>query len=87
MGNLPNINSENFYTWSYFEAARSPRKRSILGVCEHCEDEADAERAHTETKKVARLATSNPDILPKSCIKSEISRLAKLGKTQHTWRM
>ena len=32
-------------------AARSPRKRSILNVCEHCEGEADAERAHTATKK------------------------------------
>ena len=84
MGNLPNINSKNFYTWSYFEAARCPRKRSILGVCEYCESDTGAERAHTATKKVARLATSNPNILPKSCIKSGISRLAKLGKPQHT---
>ena len=40
--------SENFYTWSYFEAARSSRKHSILGVCEHFGNKADAERAQVE---------------------------------------
>ena len=33
------------YNKSYFEAGRSPRKRSILGVCEHFEDKPDAEIA------------------------------------------
>ncbi len=30
---------------SYFETARSSRKRSILGVCEYFGNEADAKRA------------------------------------------
>ena len=38
---LPN----NLYNESYFEAARSERKRSILTVCEHFANEADAKRA------------------------------------------
>ena len=35
---------KNLYNKSYFEAARSLGKRSILGVCEHFTNEADAER-------------------------------------------
>ena len=36
---------KNLCNKSYFEAARSLGKRSILGVCEHFTNEADAERA------------------------------------------
>ena len=36
---------KNLYNKSYFEAARSLGKRSILSVCEHFTNEADAERA------------------------------------------
>ena len=39
------LHTKNLYNKSYFEAARSLRNRSILGVCEDFEDEADAERA------------------------------------------
>ena len=37
--------TQNLYSKRYFEAARSLGKRSILGVCEHFTNEADAERA------------------------------------------
>ena len=36
---------EKLYNKSYFEAGRSPRNRSILGVCEDFEDKPDAKRA------------------------------------------
>jgi len=36
------------YDASYFEAARSLRIRSILGVCEEFEDKADAKRAASD---------------------------------------
>ena len=35
----------NSYNKSYFEAARSPKKRSLLFVNEHFSGKADAERA------------------------------------------
>ena len=38
------LHTKNLYNKSYFEAARSLGKRSILGVCEHFTNEADAER-------------------------------------------
>ena len=37
--------AKKLYNKSYFEAGRSPRKRSILNVCEHSEDKPDAKRA------------------------------------------
>ena len=39
---------EKLYDASYFEAARSLRIRSILGVCEEFEDKADAKRAASD---------------------------------------
>ena len=36
---------EKLYNKSYFEAGRSPRNRSILGVCEDFEGKPDAKRA------------------------------------------
>ena len=35
----------NLYNKSYFEAARSLEKRSIVCLCEHFPDKADAKRA------------------------------------------
>ena len=35
--------AKKLYNKSYFEAGRSPRKRSILCVCEHFEEERNAE--------------------------------------------
>ena len=45
------------YNKSYFEAARSPKKRSLPGVNEHFSGKADAERAlldesHTKTPAI-----------------------------------
>ena len=37
--------NEKLYNKSYFEAGRSPRKRSLLEVNEHFEDKPDAKRA------------------------------------------
>ena len=37
--------AKKLYNKSYFEAARSLGKRSMLDVCEHSPNEADAERA------------------------------------------
>ena len=37
--------TKNLYSKSYFEAARSMEKRSILSVCEDFEIKADAKRA------------------------------------------
>ena len=36
---------KELYNNSYFEAGRSPRKRSLLSVNEHFEDKPDAKRA------------------------------------------
>ena len=36
---------KELYNNSYFEAGRSPRKRSLLSVNEHFEDKLDAKRA------------------------------------------
>ena len=54
---------QNSYNKSYFEAARSPKKRSLLGVNEHFEGEADAKRAlldgFSEQFRVIRMTTSS----------------------------
>jgi hypothetical protein len=63
--------AKKLYNKSYFEAGRSPRKRSILNVCEHSEDKPDAKRALL-------------DGFRKICMAEEISRLAKCEKPQHT---
>ena len=41
----PYLFTKKLYNKSYFEAARRPRKRSLLMVNEHFEGKADAKRA------------------------------------------
>ena len=43
--NFQILSPKKLYSKSYFGDCRSPKSRSILGVCEDSEDEQDAKRA------------------------------------------
>ena len=57
-----------FYNKSYFEAGRSPKNRSILGVCEDFEDKPDAKRALLENFNDYSTVPAEPRTFSHLCI-------------------
>ena len=57
-----------FYNKSYFEAGRSPKNRSILGVCEDFEDKPDAKRALLENFNDYSTVPAEPRTFSHLCL-------------------
>ena len=57
-----------FYNKSYFEAGRSPKNRSILGVCEDFEDKPNAKRALLENFNDYSTVPAEPRTFSHLCI-------------------